>query len=377
MKKERYLMEGRGATWLELFFDLIFVVALGQVTHILAHTHEGHLEEQAFLKFVGLFLPFWWIWVGHTVYSNRYDRDSRGHRFTTLILMFFLIVMSGMVGHSGFELYREFLALYAGARIMIAFFYLKESRNPHDKKEKLLLKRTALVYFMNALLALLGVLFEVKIAIVVLYASMGMDILWSIFFNELQIQRPADRDHLVERTGLLAIILLGESIISLASGLDEVNWDREAIITALVGFAMVCMIWWIYFDSFPLLIESERDPHGNAILYSQLFTYMSFALLANTIRHALLLDLDLHQFRIMGFMGISLLYFGKQTAYFINRPEYRKYNIRNTIIVMTLAALSMIPENPRYILFGLTLSFLAYIVVNIFSQRAMYGKTYM
>ncbi|MCP4711303.1 MAG: low temperature requirement protein A, partial [Planctomycetes bacterium] len=57
---------------------------------------------------------------------------------------------------------------------------------------------------------------------------------------------PADREHLVERVGLLAIILLGESIISMANGISNVTWDMSTIITAGFGFSFVCMIWWIY-----------------------------------------------------------------------------------------------------------------------------------
>ncbi len=56
------------ATWLELFFDLIFVVALGKVTHFLTHIHHGHLDARVWWKFFLVFIPLWWIWVGHTVY---------------------------------------------------------------------------------------------------------------------------------------------------------------------------------------------------------------------------------------------------------------------------------------------------------------------
>ncbi|MBC7418803.1 MAG: low temperature requirement protein A [Pedobacter sp.] len=52
-------MNNRHATWLELFFDLIFVLALGRVTHLLAQTHENRVDDGTFLKFTVLFLPFW------------------------------------------------------------------------------------------------------------------------------------------------------------------------------------------------------------------------------------------------------------------------------------------------------------------------------
>jgi low temperature requirement protein LtrA len=68
----------------------------------------------------------------------------------------------------------------------------------------------------------------------------------------------------------------------------------------MVGFLIIAMIWWIYFDSLNLLIENKRDKYGTGIIYSQLLVYMSFAILAHTIKHAILNDLNLVDFRVMG-----------------------------------------------------------------------------
>ena len=115
------------------------------------------------------------------------------------------------------------------------------------------------------------------------------------------------------------------------------KWDTLSMFTAVCGFIFICMIWWMYFDSFPLLIESKRDIDGDAILYSQLSTYISFAILANMIRHAILNDLSIDDFRIMVVVGVLLFYLGKQTAYFFNRPEYRPYILLNTVAMLVIA----------------------------------------
>ena len=97
MKDLKYFDAHRRATWLELFFDLIFVVALSDVGEILSEAHDGHIAPQQFLHFVLMFLPLWWIWAGHTIYANRFDTDSRQHRLSTLLIMFLLIVISAQV----------------------------------------------------------------------------------------------------------------------------------------------------------------------------------------------------------------------------------------------------------------------------------------
>ncbi len=76
MKSLKYYEENRHATWLELFFDLTFVVTIGQVTHTLGHVHDGHFEHKQLWTFLLLFVPLWWIWSSHTIYSNRFDTDS-------------------------------------------------------------------------------------------------------------------------------------------------------------------------------------------------------------------------------------------------------------------------------------------------------------
>ena len=97
MKGLRYFDPHRRATWLELFFDLIIVVALHDAGEILSETHDGHIGPQQFLHFVLVFLPLWWIWAGHTIYANRFDTDSRQHRLSTLLIMFLLIVISAQI----------------------------------------------------------------------------------------------------------------------------------------------------------------------------------------------------------------------------------------------------------------------------------------
>lgn len=69
------------ATWLELFFDLIFVVAIAQ----LAHNLNQDISLSGFLGFVVLFVPVWWAWVGATFYANRFDTDDLCHRLLTAI----------------------------------------------------------------------------------------------------------------------------------------------------------------------------------------------------------------------------------------------------------------------------------------------------
>lgn len=370
--KTKYLKKNRHATWLELFFDLIFVVALGKVTHLLAHTHEQQLDAGAFYRFFIFFIPFWWIWVLHTSFSNRYDSDNRFHRILTLLLMFVLIILSTTLDAGVTSNYRIFLLVFVVAKLIIGVLYIKDTLTI---KERSVSKNIVWAMAGGTLLSLAGMWFNYTIAVVMMLAGILLEILWMQWtLQSNEPTRSVDKEHLVERTGLLALIFLGESIISLVAGLTTVSWTWMAIGTGVTGFAIIAMIWWIYFDSLDFLIESNKDKNGTGIVYSQLLVYMSFAILANTIRHAILQDLNLTQFRIMAIIGMLLLYIGKQTAYAINVPKHNRYRVMNSVIALSFAAASLLFTEERYILLGLALSFAVYIVANYRMQMKFYGK---
>lgn len=372
MKNLLRSMGNRHATWLELFFDLIFVVALGKVTHLLAYTHNNELHSHVALTFSILFLPFWWIWVLHTSFSNRFDNDNRFHRILTLLIMFALIILSTTIGSGIENNYQVFLMVYGAAKLITAGLYAKDIQKIEGKSVN---KRVIWVLALGTAFALAGMFFSYQVAAILLTASIILEIIIiQTTLNSKHSTKPVDKEHLVERIGLLAIVLLGESIISLSSGLSDVNWTILTIATGIMGFLIIAMIWWIYFDSLELLIESKKDKYGTGIIYSQLLVYMSFAILANTIRHAILNDLNIVDFRIMAISGMLLLYIGKQTAYAINIPENGKYRIFNTLVVLSIASASLLFNRPQYILFGMAVSFAVYIFLNYRTQMKLYGK---
>jgi len=365
-------MGNRQATWLELFFDLIFVVALGKVTHLLAETHEGQISMETVLTFALLFLPFWWVWTLHTSFSNRLDGEKDLHKVLTLLLMFLLIMLSTTLNAGVDNNHILFLVVYGTVKLCVIGIYVSDVLAAQDRYIN---KRIIIVLVLGTFLAMSGIFFSYLIAAVLLTLSILVEILViQTALNAKTTTQPVEKEHLVERIGLLAIVLLGESIISLSYGLTEVNWTPLTIATGVIGFLIIAMIWWIYFGSLRLLIESKKDQYGTGIIYSQLLVYMSFAVLSSTIRHAILNDLDLHDFRILAIAGMALLYVGKQTAYAINYPHHTKRRIIDTAVVLTIAALSLLLPKPQYILMGIAVSFMVYIFMNYKNQQNSFAK---
>ncbi|MEI1375203.1 MAG: low temperature requirement protein A [Nostoc sp.] len=87
--------EERRATWLELFYDLVFVVAVSQ----LAHNLNEDISLSGLFGFVVLFIPVWWSWIGTTFYANRFDSDDVGHRLLIGIQMLTAAAMAINIHH--------------------------------------------------------------------------------------------------------------------------------------------------------------------------------------------------------------------------------------------------------------------------------------
>jgi low temperature requirement protein LtrA len=365
VKGLRYFDPHRRATWLETFFDLIFVVGVGDAGEILRDTHDGHIAPQQLVQFVLVFLPLWWIWAGHTIYANRFDTDSRQHRLSTLLIMFLLIVISAQIlaGTGDNYDYPLAVACYCAARLIVAAMYFVSRRKHHDRGS--FATQVGTVFTIGAAISLSSILLGPPSSYLVFYAGIMFDMAALLLLNRRLRAVPPHTPHLVERVGLLTIIMLGESVISISAALAHITWNQSNVIAAVSGFVMVSAIWWIYYDSFYLL-EQRKFTTGHSILYSHFFLFVGLAILASLIQHAILDDLDARDFRQLAAVGTVLFFLGKQYGYYMEVPELRPYLLSNTAAVFTLTALVlMLPLGLEAMLVGMTATMIAYVLLNL------------
>lgn len=360
MLQTLYQSPSRQATWLELFFDLVFVAVIGAVTHALAHTHNGHIGADQLIRFPLVFIPVWWIWTTHTLYANRFDNNDRAHRLFALVIMGLLVLLSTFEKDSHGDKFLHFTLLYATIRVMLATLYLRiHSKHKADVN---FAKEMATAILIGAALSAAAVLFDGTLKFVVFYAGIGLDMLIQLLLRHKTQQFPVDRKHLVERIGLLAIIILGESVISMIGSLADIQvWDSHAIIAAVTGFTMVWAIWWIYFDSFSTLERAKRITDGNVLIYTHLILCMGLLVLANLIGHAIKRDLDQETFRLLAITGMCGFYFGKQIIYSVCFPPFRKMIVINTVVCLSITVVSTFLPRIEYAMVGMTFGMLFYV----------------
>ncbi len=358
----KYYTADRHATWLELFFDLVFVASISVITHHLAHVHDGHIEGKQIMLYFSEFVSVWWIWASHTLYANRFDTDSRTHRLASLVIMFLMTTLSAFLGAGLLEGSARFIVYYGIIRTVLAAMYFVTSYR--FRQTQPYTQRMGMTILGGVAIALLSLLFTMPLQQIIFLGSIGLEMMATAYLSTGGGLKPVHREHLVERVGLFSIILLGESVISLVGGLSNLAWDQFDVVAALTGFLMIGAIWWIYFDGFSLLERAKRIQYGFPLLYSHVLFLLGMGILSSLIRHAILNDVAMSDFRGLAIAGMTLFYFGKQTSYYLAFPNVRSIIVINTIVCISVTVLSTFLPRPEYTLIGITLGLLFYVYSN-------------
>ena len=257
--------EDRRATWLELFFDLVFVAAVGQ----LANSLSAQPTTGRFLEFLGLFVPVWWAWMGFTFYANRFDTDDVPYRLLMLVAMFGVAILATTVPSVFEGETHGFPLAYVSVRVVLLVLYARASRHVAEARS---LARTFLFSFGGAVLIwLVSLLFAAPWAYVLWGVALAVELVTPIPAWRLLRNAPVDRRHLPERFGLLTLIVLGESVLAVVLGVSKVSWDAGSAAAAAAGFVVAASLWWIYFD---FLDEGALTARG--IFGGLTYTYMNY-----------------------------------------------------------------------------------------------------
>ena len=115
-KKERH------ATWLELFFDLVFVLAVAELGSMLSKD----LTINGLPKFIFLFLPVWYAWFHHTIFSDRFDTDNFAHRFLTIVQMLGVVGIAASIHGAFAETGTTLAASFVLIKLIMIIFYRLE-----------------------------------------------------------------------------------------------------------------------------------------------------------------------------------------------------------------------------------------------------------
>ncbi|MBD2678582.1 MULTISPECIES: low temperature requirement protein A [Nostoc] len=335
--------EERRATWLELFYDLVFVVAVSQ----LAHNLKEDISLSGLFGFIVLFIPVWWSWIGTTFYANRFDSDDVGHRLLIAIQMLTAAAMAVNIHHGLGESSPGFALSYALGRTVLVIEYVRAGI--HIPSARPLTTRYAIGFAIAALLWLISAFIPIPWRFALWTLGIIIDFATPLTGRKFQLGLLPHASHLPERFGLFTIIVLGEAIIAVVNGVSEQKWNTLTVISAVFGLVIAFSWWWVYFDNLggkPIEIARTDGKVGvvNLWLYTHLPLVIGIAAAGVGVEQILLskptLALpDSHRWLICGSvalcsLAVSILHRFGVIRYCKIRSKYR---LAGAVVLMAIA----------------------------------------
>ncbi len=240
---------GRTATPLELFFDLVFVVAVSiaavQLHHALAEGHAGHGVISYGLVFFGI----WWAWMNFTWFATSYGTDDWLYRVLTFLQMGGVLVLAAGVEPAFTENHWTVVTIgYVVMRVAMVAQWLRASRSagPNRKTTQRYAVGIAIVQVFWIVRLFLPDHLQPYLHVVMIAAELSVPLI-----AERTGTTPWHPHHITERYGLFTLIVLGESLLASANAIIEALHDHEAlaplISISVMTLVVTAALWWIYF----------------------------------------------------------------------------------------------------------------------------------
>jgi low temperature requirement protein LtrA len=268
----------RAATELELLFDLVFVIAIALAAVGLHHAIvEAHYID-GIVKFLMAFFALWWPWMHFTWFASAFDNDDAAYRTSVMVMMFGALLIAGSMPVFFESLDVRLMAVgYVVLRLaFILLWYRAGIENPEYRK-------TAQRYvwgqiFLQVCWILLA--FLVPVGTTVFFVGFGVGIILELFVpyyaNKAKVM-PWHKHHIIERFGLLNIIVLGEVLLSAALAIQAMSksghWTADLIIIAVCATIVPFVLWWLYFCEEENLSSEDTNHvflwgYGHFIIFS-------------------------------------------------------------------------------------------------------------
>lgn len=273
--------EDQGVTFVELFFDLVFVFAITELTALTAE----HLTWTGIGRSLLVFWLVWWAWTQFTWALNPADTTLPAVQATTLAATAVAFVMAASVhdafGDDGGGAW--FAVPYVGVRLIGLGLYARVAAGDEGFRRAVVTFAALSLSGMIAVLA--GAAVDPPARSWCWMAAIAFDVLAAVLAGR-HGSWGIRAGHFAERHGLFVIIALGESLI--AAGVSVVGAERtsELIVVALGAVVVTVLLWWTYFGWVSGRLEEHLgavDPAGSGAVARDVFSLLHFPLIGGVV----------------------------------------------------------------------------------------------
>jgi low temperature requirement protein LtrA len=273
-------------TYVELFFDLVFVFAVTQISHTLL----AHFTLLGALQVTLLFLAVWWVWVFTSWITNWLDPEKTPVRLLLFAMMLGGLVLSTSIP-AAFEARGLWFAIAYAAMQVGKTIFLWVSTPPSRPRTRMNAVRIAAWLSMSAIFWIAGGVMEGQsrlvlwaIALVIEYISPAVRFWIPRYGASSVADWVIEGGHMAERCALFIIIALGESIVVIGATFAELTWTTANVLAFASAFVGSLAMWWIYFhigaEAGSEQISKSSEPGRLARLA---YTYLHMPIVAGII----------------------------------------------------------------------------------------------
>jgi low temperature requirement protein LtrA len=297
-KMER-IGESANATTLELFFDLVFVFALTQVTALMADTPTWN----GLLRGALLLSVIWWSWIGYSWLSNLVKADEGTARLAMLVAMAAMFLLALAIPEAyddlpgGLHGPLVFAFCYLLVRVVHLWLFWIAAEGDAGLRAQLLKFAPSMIGGTTLLVIASYTSGPTQTA---LWAAAVLVDYGGTFLIGASGWRINSAKHFAERYGLIIIIALGESIVAIGVGVTHLPISWPILVAAVLGLSIAASLWWSYFDTHVLICEralAQAEGEERARMGRAAFTFLHLPLLIGIVMLALGLK------KVLGYVG--------------------------------------------------------------------------
>jgi low temperature requirement protein LtrA len=335
------LREREQVTPLELFFDLVFVLALTQCTALMADVPTWQGIGQAML-ILGV---LWWSWVGYAWLTSVVDPEEGVVRITMFAAMAALLVAALCVPEAFGDLGLLFACVYLVVRMAQIGLFVVASRD--DPALRASVRGLAVSTALGTGL-LVGASFaddwlQAGLWVLALALDMGGPALFGASGWKLM------PEHFAERHGLIIIIALGESIVAIGIGAEH-GVDAAVVVAATLGVAVAAAQWWLYFDVVALVaarrLEQAAPGREQNEIARDSYSFLHFPMVAGIVLAALGLKKTLEHTDEALKVEVATALLGGAAVYLLAHVAFRWRNVHRFSwqrLAAAVACVALIP----------------------------------
>jgi low temperature requirement protein LtrA len=331
--------EAEQVTTLELFFDLVFVFAITQVTALMAEDPTWAGMGRGMLVLSAL----WFAWTAYAWLTNTINPDEGGARLAIFAIMAALLIASLAVPHAFDDDAVIFGAAYLFVRAMHIVLYALAARS--DPTLRFVVRQLAPSMLGAGVLVFVAGLVHGEARYLLWIASLLVPAAL-LFLRGVDGWR-LHPGHFAERHGLIVIIAIGESIVAAGVGVAGQELDAQLIVASILAVAVAAALWWTYFDIGVHVAErrlTTLEGAERARMARDSYTYLHLPMVAGIILFALgvkktleHVDEPLATVPAVALCGGLALYFAGQIAFRVR--NVRSFSRRRSMLFLVLCAL--------------------------------------